>query len=102
MRRAAVRVSAPVVFLAAVTAVVLIARSALHGTPVTAAAAAPAHTSSAPTFEPPSRRAYYRLQPGDTLDGVARRFKMSIHQLLLFNPGVHAETLVPGRKLRVR
>src|SRR5207244_13628196 len=60
VRRAAVRVSAPVVFLAAVTAVVLIARSALHGTPVTAAAAAPAHTSSAPTFEPPSRRAYYR------------------------------------------
>jgi LysM repeat protein len=85
-----------------VTAVVLIARSALHHAPAAAAAAAPARTSSAPSVKPRATRAYYRLQPGDTLDGVARRFRTSVHQLLLFNPGVHADTLVPGQKLRVR
>jgi LysM repeat protein len=102
VRKAAVRVAAPVLFLAAVTAVVLIARSALHRTPATAAAAPPARTASAPSIKQASGRAYYRLTPGDTLDGVARRFKTSVHQLLLFNPGVHAATLVPGQKLRVR
>ena len=47
-------------------------------------------------------RRYYRLQPGDTLDTVAHHYRTTVHQLLLFNPGVHAETIVPGQKLRVR
>jgi LysM repeat protein len=90
MRTAYLRAAAPAVFLAAVTAAVLLARSALHRTPVSAAVASPAP------------RAYYRLLPGDTLPGLARRFRTTVHRLRLFNPGLDAQGLVPGQKLRVR
>ena len=102
MRRALMRIAAPLAFLAAVTAVVLIARSALHHTTVAAAVTAPPGKPASARFAPPPKRLYYRLQPGDTLDTIARRFKTTVHGLLLFNPGIHAESLVPGQKLRVR
>jgi LysM repeat protein len=102
VRRIVARVAAPVVFLAAVTAVVLILRSGLHET--AAVAPAPAADTKLAHAKPKVtvKRHYYRLQPGDTLDTVARHYRTSVHQLLLFNPGVHAETIVPGQKLRVR
>ena len=99
VRKALLRLAAPVVFLAAVTAVVLIARSALHREPVAAAVTSPGSQQTA--FKPPRTRTYYRLQPGDTLDVVASRFGTTVHRLLLFNPGIYADRLVPGQKLRV-
>ena len=101
-RKALLRIAAPVVFLAAVTVVVLIARSALHHGPVATAVASPLQKQAVARFTPPPKRAFYRIQPGDTLDGIARRFKTTAHRLLLFNPGIHADGLVPGQKLRVR
>jgi hypothetical protein len=102
VRRIFLRIAAPVLFLAAATAVVVIARSALHRTPVLTPATAPAGKPGVARAPRHLKRRYYRLQPGDTLDGVAHRFETTVHQLLLFNPGVHAESLVPGQKLRVR
>ena len=102
MRRIVARIAAPVVFLAAVTAVVLILRSGLHQ--AAAVPSAPAAETRLRHAKPKAAvtRRYYRLQPGDTLDTIAHHYRTSVHQLLLFNPGVHAETIVPGQKLRVR
>jgi LysM repeat protein len=80
----------------------VIARSALHQvavvTPAPAAEASPAVARP----EVKVKRHYYLLQAGDTLDTVAGRYRTTVHQPLLFNPGIHTDGLVPGQKLRVR
>ena len=102
MRKTFFRLGTPVVFLAAVTVVVVIARSALHNGPLATAVASPTPRQAVATLKQPARRTYYRLQPGDTIDVVAQRFHTTVHQLLLFNPGIHPDALAPGQKLRVR
>ena len=102
IRRAFLRVAAPALFLVAVTAAVLLVRSATRP-----GAAAVVPTQTAPrqevaNYRPPARRLYYRVQPNDTLGAIAARFHTTVHRLQLLNPGVNTYALAPGQRLRVR
>jgi LysM repeat protein len=50
---------------------------------------------------PAAAGAYYRIQNGDTLDGVARRLGTSIARLLALNPGIEPTALRVGQRVRV-
>jgi LysM repeat protein len=98
------RYLAPVVFLLAVTGVVLVVRAGLRSD------ASPATTASATTKSAPARRApvpaapkrWYVIQSGDTLGAIAARLGTSVAVLLRLNPGVEPTALRPGERLRVR
>jgi peptidoglycan endopeptidase LytE len=93
------RIGAPIAFLLAATAGVLLVRAALDAdtSPVTPSpvttTAPPAPISSTPRF--------YTVRPGDTLSLVAVRFDTTVERLLELNPGVDATDLVPGQELRI-
>jgi LysM repeat protein len=101
MRRSLLRIVAPAAFLGTVTILVLVVHAAMHRsthmlpTPTSAKRAVVSFTQR-------PVRAYYRLQPGDTLDTVASRFRTTAYELLLFNPGIAPQGLAPGQKIRVR
>jgi peptidoglycan endopeptidase LytE len=98
-----VRYGFPVLALAAVTAIVLFARPALHGDK----AAAPARTSSvveqaAP--KPNAKRATataYSVRSGDTLASIAEKFGTSVDRLMELNPGLDPTALRVGEPIRV-
>jgi LysM repeat protein len=96
------RYGAPVAFLAAVTAAVLLVRAGLetHSAPSTTVAT----TSVLPTAASGrSRRPrYYRLRAGETISDVAIRFDTSVEQLLALNPGIEPTALNVGQRIRVR
>jgi LysM repeat protein len=101
------RYGAPAAFLAAATVAVLLVRAGLkedEAVPTTPTAAATVRAAPAPaqTTAKRRRRAYYRLEAGDTLETVATKYDTTVHQLLLFNTGVKPTSLRIGQKLRVR
>jgi lipoprotein NlpD len=106
------RTAAPVAFLAAVTVAVLVVRAGLGGEAKTLpspAQRAKTHAASAklrpPKKHPAAARvsaAYYRIQSGDTLDAVSRRFGTPLSKLLALNPGVEPTALRVGQRVRIR
>jgi LysM repeat protein len=101
------RYGAPAALLAAATVAVLLVRAGLKedaGVPTTPTAAATVRSVPTPaqTTAKRPRRAYHRLEAGDTLETVATKYDTTVHQLLLFNPGVKPTSLRIGQKLRVR
>jgi LysM repeat protein len=103
-RPAVARYAAPLLFLLAVTAVVLVVRGALRSgssgtTRPTTTAAARAHR---PVRGPARPTRYYVIRSGDTLVGIAARFQTTVERLLRLNPGVQATALRPGTELRIR
>jgi LysM repeat protein len=107
------RTAAPVAFLAAVTVAVLVVRAGLGGE--AKALPSPAHhtkaTAAASKLRPPKAKppaatrvsaAYYRIQSGDTLDAVSRRFGTPLSKLLALNPGVEPTALHVGQRVRIR
>jgi LysM repeat protein len=97
------RYLAPVVFLLAVTGVVLVVRAGLRSdsSPGTTRSAT---TKSAPAArpKPTAAKRWYVIQSGDTLDAIAARLGTSVAVLLRLNPGVEPTALRPGERLRVR
>jgi hypothetical protein len=101
------RYGAPAAFLAAVTIAVLLVRAGLdtgstsdtgtRGTPPPALT----RTTATPARARPHRR-YYRLRQGETISDVAVRFNTSVERLLVLNPGIEPNSLVVGRRIRVR
>jgi hypothetical protein len=101
------RYGAPAAFLAAVTIAVLFIRAGLdtgstsdtgtRGTPPSALT----RTTAAPAGAR-QRRRYYRLRQGETISDVAARFDTSVERLLVLNPGIEPNSLVVGRRIRVR
>jgi LysM repeat protein len=104
------RVAAPVAFFAAATILVVVVNRSLNSNPAEEAASPPAPpaavggTSTAATTQnrPPSQRRFYRIRAGDTLDAIALRFDTTVADLLALNPGVEANALTPGQRIRVR
>jgi LysM repeat protein len=98
-----VRYGFPVLALAAVTAIVLLARPALHG----GEAAQPAVTT--PTVEEaprkarvkPARATAYAVRSGDTLASIAEKFGTTVDRLMELNPGVDPAALTVGMPIRV-
>ena len=108
--RTVARAGAPVAFLAAVTIAVLVVRSGLTGADSQARPAHRGKAGVAAALRPPRAKharivrtdaAYYRIQSGDTLDAVARRFATSVDELLRLNPGVEPTALHVGQRVRV-
>jgi len=121
----AARVLAPVAFLAAITILVLLVRSALDsGEPVAATepaltATAPAATEAEPETQPatepvteappatqtetapPADAQYYEIQSGDTLESIAQRHGTTVERLLELNPGIDPVALTVGERIRV-
>lgn len=104
-RRYLARYGAPAVFLAAATTAVLLVRTGLANdeptVPPTGARAPATAVSGAPARPVKAvRKRFYTIRAGDTLDGVARRFRMSVEQLLALNPGVEPTSLRIGQRIR--
>ena len=104
------RVAAPLAFFAAATTLVVVVNRSLNSDAAEDAASPPSPpaavggTSTATTTKnrPPSQRRFYRIRAGDTLDAIALRFNTTVADLLQLNPGVEANALTPGQRIRVR
>lgn len=57
-----------------------------------------ADTVDAPVAEPAHARSH-TIQSGDTLEGIARRYGVTVDALRTANPGVRDRRLIPGRNL---
>lgn len=110
VRAWAPRLLAPLAFFAAATLLVLIVHNSLNADsssneatpgangPTTAATT----TGRTTTNRPPGQRRFYRIREGDTLDQIALRFDTTVDDLLRINPGIEANALTPGQRIRVR
>ena len=113
-RRYAARFAAPAVFLAAVTAAVLLVRSAVRDddtrptvrTGTTAAATTTRATRTRPpattrrtTTAQPGR--FHTIESGDTLGSVALEYDTTVQRLLELNPGIDPGALRIGERIRV-
>jgi hypothetical protein len=106
------RILAPLAFFAAVTVLVLVVHNSLNAESETASPTArPAATPTAATETgrgragtAPSRRGrrFYSIRAGDTLDAIALRFNTTVDDLLRLNPGINANSLTPGQRIRIR
>jgi LysM repeat protein len=106
-RRLLARWVAPVVFLLAVTGVVLVVRSGLRNdsTPAVTTTKRPvvgAAHRPAPKPVPVKPKEWYVIQTGDTLGAIAARYGTSVEALLGLNPGIEPTTLRPGQRVRVK
>ncbi len=106
------RILAPLAFFGAATILVLVVNSAITGetessSPTNPPPPAPAQTETlAPTTGtnpdgPASQRRFYRIREGDTLLSIAERFDTTVEELQELNPGIDANALAPGRRIRV-
>ena len=99
---------APVAFLAAVTAAVLLVHAALgrhHSTTTTVSTTAQHVTTT--SAKPPRRhgggaKRFYTVQSGDTFGSIAAREGITVEQLQSLNPGVSSNALQVGQKLRIK
>jgi LysM repeat protein len=98
-----IRYGAAAAFLAAVTIAALLIRSGINATDKsTTTTTPPARHVTTTKYVPPAKRRYYRVRPGDTLDGIAIRFNTTVSDLERLNPKVKATTLYIHKRLRVR
>jgi LysM repeat protein len=91
------RYGAPIVFLAAATAAVLLVRAGLNAgsdKPISPGATVTANA-------PAAKRLYYRVRAGDTLGLVAERFDTSLDDLIGLNPQIDPNALRIGQRLRI-
>lgn len=98
-----VRYGFPVVVLALVSVLVLVARPALHGEEsVQPAPASTAIETTETTRETKSARvAAYSVRSGDTLAEIADRFGTTVDRLMELNPGLDPQALRVGQPIRI-
>ena len=98
-----VRYGFPVLALAAVTAIVVLARPALHRGDAAKPAPATRVVQPAPkkARTKSERVTAYSVRKGDTLGGIADRFGTSVEQLMVLNPGIDPQALRVGQPIRV-
>ena len=102
------RFAAPAAFLAAVTIGVVLVHSAISdgGGTTTSAGVVTARTTTRPsttaaTTTSAAAKRFYTIASGDTLNSIAARFNTTLEQLYVLNPGVDANSLRVGQKIRV-
>jgi spore germination protein YaaH len=98
-RASLARYGAPLAFLAAVTAAVLLVRAGLDGSSNQSPGPPPVVTT---TGEVPSGRQFYRVRPGDSFATIAARLGTTPERLQALNPGVEPTSLRVGQRIRVR
>jgi LysM repeat protein len=108
------RLLAPAAFFTAVTVLVMVVQSSLsqetqNSNPgvaatntVTEETATGPTTATTTTTTGPGDRRFYRIQTGDTLEAIALRFNTTVDDLLQLNPGIDANALTPGQRIRIR
>jgi LysM repeat protein len=101
-RRTAARYAAPLAFLAAITAAVLLVRAGLNEGSVTPSTTTPVSTTTTATEPKHPAARYYRIRAGDTLAAIAPRFDLTEAELLALNPGIEPTGLHVGQRIRVR
>ncbi len=106
-REFSARYVAPVVFLLAMTGIVLLVRTSLRAdtrsTPTPTVSTTAPGAAVAPSAPARSERAsYYVIASGDTLGAIAARFATTVDALLRLNPGIEPTALTPGEQVRVK
>ena len=105
-----VRVLAPIAFVAATIALVVIVQHALDnnssGAGTTLANLTDTFevtTEAAPSTEPTtaSEPQYYRVKKGDTLESIAAKYGTTVAALTTLNNGLDPLALQPGQRIRV-
>ena len=91
------RYAAPIAFLAAATAAVLLVRAGLKAGSDRPSSPSATVTASAPA----GKRVFYRVRAGDTLSVVAERFDTSLDDLIALNPQIDPNALKIGQRLRI-
>ncbi len=109
--RSPARILAPLALLAAALAVFLIVSSGSEDGPVspggtavttsTSAAKRPKKPSTTTATQPSKAAETYTVRSGDTLSAIAGVTGVPVESLLQFNPGVDANTLRVGQKLKL-
>ena len=98
----AARFVAPLAFFAAATIlIVLIQRGLDSGSTDTATTATPTITLPPPTGSTTTRKRFYRVKGGDTLESIAAKFDTTVNDLLTLNPNIDPLALSPRQKIRV-
>ena len=103
------RILAPLAFFAAATILILVVNNSLSRDEQGPSAANPpppaatgATTARTTTKGGAQRRRFYRIREGDTLEVIAQRFDTTVDDLLRLNPGIDANALTPGQRVRIR
>ncbi len=98
-----VRYGFPALALAAVTAVVLLARPALHGGEAASPPPAATTVQQAPkkARTKAARATMYSVRSGDTLASIADKFGTTVDRLMELNPTVDPVALTVGAPIRV-
>jgi LysM repeat protein len=91
------RYGAPIAFLVAVTAAVLLVRAGLKAGSDKASAPSATVTSTLPA----GKRQFYVVRAGDTLGVVAERFDTTLDDLVALNPQIDPNALKIGQRLRI-
>jgi LysM repeat protein len=102
------RMATPLAFLAAVTILVIVVQRALDDresasvTQATEPGESPPVTIDTGGEEvPEGEEQFYRIRPGDTLEGIAGEFGTTVDVLLELNPDIDPLALEPGTRIRV-
>jgi hypothetical protein len=98
-RAAFARYGAPLAFLAAVTAAVLLVRAGLDSSPPPSPEPTQVVTT---TGKSPTTKRYYRVRPGDSFATIAARLDTTPEELQALNPGIEPTALRVGQRIRVR
>lgn len=99
---------APIAFLAAVTAAVLLVHSALshRSETISVPTATQRTTTTAQTTtarkHPAAKSRFYTVQSGDTFGSIAAKEGITVGQLQSLNPGVSSNALQVGQQLRIK
>lgn len=104
--RTVARLAVPAVFLVAVIVVVVLTLQSgvLGGGAASETAVSPspsASASAAGSTKAPSVTKVYVVKSGDTLSGIAAKFKTTVSDLEDLNPKINTSTLVVGTKIKV-
>jgi LysM repeat protein len=124
-RRELTRYGAPAAFLAAATVAVLLIKAGLAGSGSSEPTATGGALPSVPTTTPPPPATrltltstpaattktettstvavgrFYTVESGDTLGGIAAKYRTTVDELLKLNPGIDPTALRVGQQIRV-
>ena len=101
----AARLIAPLAFFAAATILIVLIQRGLDGgstdTSTTATPPVTSPTTATGTSTTSSKRRFYRVKRGDTLESIAAKFSTTVDDLLTLNPNVDPLALSPRQRIRV-
>jgi len=95
----------PILFLLAVTIVVLILRGAMTGggpSPPSATGTKKVTTATTTASLPAVKTSTYTVRSGDTLGAIALRFHITVADIIALNPGIQPTALHVGQQIKIK